>query len=90
MVYYDKYSNPVQSGDILRFDNNIDYIVYLNSDHLVLQNLRRFSPPLRLDKLIDRGNKVQAIKVANIDDIVWIMEFCVVQLKKLHKGELLC
>ena len=70
MICYDKLFNPIVPGDILRFDNNVDYIVYLNSDHLVLQNLRRFSPPLRLDKLITRENKVQAIKVANIDDIV--------------------
>lgn len=66
MVLYDKLNNKINAGDILRFDNDMLYVVFYHNNNYVIQNIIKYTPSLRLDVFV-RNNIVPAFRVSNIN-----------------------
>lgn len=68
MVCCDKNFKVIMAGDILRLDNGKEYLVFLHKGRLIMQNIRKYSPPIILEKAAIRGRLSSATKIFNISD----------------------
>lgn len=66
MFIYDKYNNIITEGDIIKFDNQKYYLVLGNNGNLIIQNIFKYNPPLKLKSFVNKNNQVPAKHVCNI------------------------
>ena len=70
MLIYDKFNNIITVGDILKFDNDKCYLVIEFANDLVIQNICKYTPPLKLKFFIKKGNKISAERLCNINSYI--------------------
>ncbi len=67
-MFVDKLNNQIRAGDILKFDNDALYIVYFYENRFVIQNITKYSLPLKLD-CFAKHNKIEAIRINDINHL---------------------
>lgn len=68
MILYDRHNHKINAGDVLKFDNEILYLVFSGKTHLIIQNLTQYTPPLILNNFAEH-NIVPAVCIFNINNL---------------------
>lgn len=71
MKFIDKNNNEIFPGDILKFDNGSLYLVYKTYNTFILQNMRKNTSPLNLEKIFPKGKINSAEILINISTYIW-------------------
>lgn len=69
MEYYDMNMQKILPGDVLKFDNGNEYLVYYYDNHFVIQSIKKYSLSFNLNQLAPTGRVSAAEKMFNIFNI---------------------
>ena len=68
MILYDRQNHKIEAGDVLKFDNEILYLVFSDNTNLIIQNLTQYTPSLILNNFAEH-NIVPAVCIFNINNL---------------------